>query len=162
MSLPLHAGASSKVLLAYKEEPFVDLFLKERAPLIRFTDATITDPVRLKSELGLIKKRGFAFSDQEVDSGVRGIGSPIRNHRGDVIAGLSIAGPAERIDDARLPRLIALVTGTADRISGELGYRYDQTGSDGSALHGHSGDAVRARKEAPNRKNSRTKAARGR
>ena len=99
-SLPLHAGASSKVVLAYQKDSFIDSMLK-RAPLLRFTKSTITDPVQLKRELKKIRKQGFAFSDQEVDLGAIAISAPIFDHKGRVIAGLSVAGPRERISGKR-------------------------------------------------------------
>ena len=92
-SLPLHAGASSKVLMAFLPEGEWDAIIAEEG-LQRFTPRTITDRGVLKEQLREVRSRGFAFSDQEVDREVRAVAAPILNARGDLIAGLSVAGPA--------------------------------------------------------------------
>ncbi len=119
--LPLHAAASSKILLAYQKDSFINTMLKNTV-LRRFTKKTITDPFLLKKELKKIRKQGFAFSDQEVYPGTRGIGAPIFNHKGEIVAGLTIAGPRERITDKKIPRFIQLVKESALGASYELGY----------------------------------------
>jgi DNA-binding IclR family transcriptional regulator len=127
-SLPLHAGASSKILLAYQEESFLDALLCEHPSLVKFTERTVIDPVLLKQELLTIRRQGFAFSDQEVDVGVRALGSAVFNHRAEVVAGLSIAAPGERMNDDALPGLIRLVREAAEKVSRDLGYGYDEPG----------------------------------
>lgn len=122
LSLPLHAGASSKILLAYQKESFINSMLKNTT-LTRFTKNTITDPILLKKELKKIPKQGFAFSDQEADLGARAIGAPIFNHKRELVAGLSIAGPRERITNKNIPKLIRLVKEAAQKASHDLGYR---------------------------------------
>ncbi|MGA2316222.1 MAG: IclR family transcriptional regulator [Thermodesulfobacteriota bacterium] len=121
-SLPLHAGASSKILLAYQKDSFIKSMLKNTT-LTRFTKNTITDPILLKKELRKIQKQGFAFSDQEADLGVRAIGAPIFNHKGELVAGLSIAGPRERITNKDMPKLFRLVKEAAQKASHDFGYR---------------------------------------
>jgi IclR family acetate operon transcriptional repressor len=121
VSLPLHAAASSKILLAYQKDSFINSMFKKTV-LKRFTKNTITDPLLLKKELKKIRRQGFAFSDQEVYLGTRGIGAPIFNHKGEIVAGLTIAGPRERITDKKIPRCIQLVKESALRASYELGY----------------------------------------
>jgi len=122
LCLPLHAGASSKILLAYQKESFINSMLKNTA-LARFTKNTITDATLLKKELKRIRKQGFAFSDQEADLGAKAIGAPIFNHKGELVAGLSIAGPKERITNKNIPKLIRLVQGAAEKASHDLGHR---------------------------------------
>ncbi len=120
--LPLHAGASSKILLAYQKDSFINSMLKNKE-LARFTKNTITDATLLKEELKKIVKQGFAFSDQEADLGAKAIGAPIFNHKGEMAAGLSIAGPKERINNKNMPQLIRLVQEAAAKASHDLGYR---------------------------------------
>ena len=68
--LPLHAGAPSKVLLAFEEQS--DVVVESLGELQRFTDATITDPNLLRAELARIREQGYALSNGERDAGVRG------------------------------------------------------------------------------------------
>jgi len=117
--LPLHAGASAKVLLAFAPPGEVEALL-EGAALEQFTDSTVTDPDLLLAELVDIRTRGFAFSDGEVDAGVRGVAAPILGSDGRVIAGLSVAGPAFRLSDDRVPQVVEAAREAAGEISTQL------------------------------------------
>ncbi|MBU2646522.1 IclR family transcriptional regulator [bacterium] len=119
--LPLHSGSSSKVLLAFQESDFIESYLAEQ-PLTRLTDMTITDPDRLRADLEQIRKQGYAFSDSEVDAGARAVSVPLLDQKGNAIAGLTVAGPSERIGDQQSIRFYELLKTTADEISHGLGY----------------------------------------
>lgn len=121
-SLALHAGASSKILLAYQKDSFIDSML-QKTVLTRFTDNTITDPIALKKELETIREKGFAFSDHEVDLGVRAISAPVFDHKARLVAGLTVAGPSERMRNKNIPQLVQAVKESAQRASYALGYR---------------------------------------
>ena len=120
-TLPLHAGGSSKILLAYQEEAFVDAMV-ENAGLVALTEKTITDPDRLKKELKSIREGGYAFSDSEVDHGAKSAAAPVFNAKGRLVAGISVAGPAERINAETAQKLIEMVIESAAKISSDLGY----------------------------------------
>ncbi|HZO76313.1 MAG TPA: IclR family transcriptional regulator [Ktedonobacteraceae bacterium] len=114
--LPLHAGASAKVLLAYLAPEEIEAILRT-GPFPRYTEQTVTDPDVLRTQLESIRTRGYAMSEGEVDDGVRGVAAPIFDTQKRVIAGLSVAGPAFRINQAVLPGVIQAVQETAKRIS---------------------------------------------
>jgi DNA-binding IclR family transcriptional regulator len=118
-TLPLHCGASSKILMAYLSEAEWDHIIAKEG-LKRYTPYTITDPDRLKARLREVRKRGVAFSDQEVDRDVRAVAAPILDPGGELIAGLSIAGPLYRINKRRAGELSKLVMGYAKKISHQL------------------------------------------
>jgi IclR family KDG regulon transcriptional repressor len=118
-SLPLHAGASSKVLMAFLPEKDWDPIIT-REGLRGFTPQTITDRGVLKSQLREIRHRGYAFSDQEVDRDVRAVAAPILNPWGELIAGLTVAGPAYRIHKRRVQSLGRLVSQYAQKIAGHI------------------------------------------
>src|SRR5690606_39149978 len=113
---PLHAGASSKALLAFMDASLVDEILSP--PLERFTDNTITDPDALRRELARIRDAGFACSDQEMDLGARGVGAPGFGPRGRLVAAVSVIWPRERHHD--IDRLSVLVRDAARRIEQRL------------------------------------------
>jgi len=56
--LPLHAGAASKVLLAFLPKPQLQGLLGP--PLAGYTSRTIRDPHRLSVELARIRRQGYA------------------------------------------------------------------------------------------------------
>lgn len=114
--LPLHAGSSAKVLLAFTAEKVVDELLGA-ADLTRFTRNTVTSPTRLKAEFKAIRRQGYAISDSEVDEGVIGVSAPLFAPDGSILAGLSAVGLAFRLTEDRLPEVIADVRQTAAAIA---------------------------------------------
>lgn len=116
VTFPLHCGASSKILMAFLPEEEWDYIITKEG-LKRYTSNTIVDPELLKTHLRQIRKRGVAFSDQEVERDVRAVAAPILDLNGDLIAGLSIAGPAYRISKRRATELSKLVSAYAQQIS---------------------------------------------
>jgi IclR family transcriptional regulator, KDG regulon repressor len=117
--LPLHAGASSKVLMAYLPEGEWDRII-EKERLVRFTPYTIIDASKLKAHLREIRRKGYAFSDQEVDREVRAVAAPVLNAMGELVAGLSIAGPAYRISKKRVSELGKLMVQYAQKVTSQL------------------------------------------
>jgi DNA-binding IclR family transcriptional regulator len=120
-TLPLHAGGSSKILLAYQDDAFVDAMIKN-VGLAALTENTITDPDHLKNELKQIRSQGFAYSDSEVDYGARAAAAPVFDSRGRLAAGIAVAGPRDRINDETAQNLIKSVKESAGKISFDLGY----------------------------------------
>jgi IclR family transcriptional regulator, KDG regulon repressor len=120
-SLPLHSGASSKVLMAFLPEKEWDRVI-EKEGLRRYTVRTVTDPDELKVQLREIQKKGYAVSDQEVDRDVRAVAAPVFNGKGELVAGLSVAGPLYRITKGKMNSFAKWVVQYAGKISSQLGY----------------------------------------
>jgi DNA-binding IclR family transcriptional regulator len=120
-SIPLHCGASSKILMAFLPEEGWDRIIAKEG-LKRYTPNTIIDEKQLKAHLREIRKKGYAFSDQEVDRDVRGVAAPIFNGLGELVMGLSVAGPAYRIKKKKIGSCGKLVVQYAQKISSHLGY----------------------------------------
>jgi IclR family KDG regulon transcriptional repressor len=118
--IPLHCGASSKILMAYLREGDWDRIIAKEG-LKRYTPNTISDVKKLKAHLREIRKRGYAFSDQEVDRDVRAVAAPILNGVGELVAGLSVAGPVYRINKKQISSCAKLVMQYAQKISNKLG-----------------------------------------
>jgi DNA-binding IclR family transcriptional regulator len=100
---PMHRGASGKILAAFLEPG-------ERRRLV---DA-VGDP-DLEAGLAAVRDDGVAVTVAELDEGAAGVAAPILDRRGRLVAGLSVAGPADRIT-ARVPALRAAVTAAALRV----------------------------------------------
>ncbi|CAM3098950.1 IclR family transcriptional regulator [Tsukamurella hominis] len=75
--LPMTAGSGAKVLAAWAD-PRADSFFSDRA-------------------LADVRKRGWAQSAGERESGVASVSAPVRNPRGEVIAAISVSGPIDRM-----------------------------------------------------------------
>lgn len=111
---PLYCTAAGKAMLAYMPETQINHIC---AGLVSHTDATITDPRRLREELTLIRKRGYAFSLGEWRSGLNGVGAPIRNINNDVVGAIAVSGPTERMGTETLERYALLVANACMRVS---------------------------------------------
>ena len=117
-SQPLHAGASSKILLAYLPEGKQAAYLSE--PLESFTEHTVTDPDDLRQQLAQIRTNGYCVSQSEVDDGATSISVPIHDRKNAVLAALSLAGPSFRIDEAAIATYVDLLTSAAAEIEEQI------------------------------------------
>ncbi|OJX97298.1 MAG: hypothetical protein BGO96_04965 [Micrococcales bacterium 73-15] len=117
----LHGNASGKVLLAHAPATFIDEVLA--TPLRSFTTNSITDPGELRAELERVRAAGHAVCWQEQELGMSSVGVPIRDHAGDVVAALAVAGPATRVNESTAATLVDLLEAEAEAISAGLGPR---------------------------------------
>ena len=113
-TIPLHAGASGKALLAFLPQTEIDRILS--GPLKTFTSNTTTDPAVLNRQLKEIREKGFVVSIEEVDDGAAAIGVPIFDIDNSVLASLSIAGSKFDMIE-RSDHLIPIVVETATKIT---------------------------------------------
>jgi len=93
--LPLHAGASQKILFAYMRDDEVERILS--GPLERVCRATITRPDTLRADLALTRRRGWAQSFEETSEGTWGLAVPILDQQDEIVAGIGLAGPSARL-----------------------------------------------------------------
>ncbi|QYN26564.1 IclR family transcriptional regulator [Amycolatopsis sp. DSM 110486] len=118
--LPINAGASATVLLAWSDQEEVRELLN-RATLQRFTDATLTDVDALVARLDNIRSDGYAIARSELDVEVIGIAAPIWGpQEGEVVAAVSVAGVVSRIPRKAERMIVAKVRSAAARISEQL------------------------------------------
>ena len=66
--------------------------------------------------------KGYAFEMEENEASICCIAAPIRNARGDIVAGVSVAGIKPYMPYERMLDLVPLVVQCAHEISHELGY----------------------------------------
>ena len=117
--LPLHAGASQKIILAYMDHAEQELILS--LPLAPLGRATITDSEVLRAELTHIRSCGYAVSAEETNEGVWGIAVPILDGRQFIVAGVGIAGPLSRRSQGRETRDLAALRSAAGHLATSLG-----------------------------------------
>lgn len=105
--MPIHAGAASKLLLAYVERETLDYWLSK--PLVSYTSKTITDPKRLRTELGRIRRLGWARDKGENAPSIHAYAVPVKTRSGRLVAALSVpflAGTEPtRMEEIRLAAL---------------------------------------------------------
>ena len=118
-TIPLHAGAVAKAVLAYLPEDAKAAILE--GPLTRLTDKTITDPGVLAHDLGEIRARGYAISREETYPGVYGLGAPVFGPGGGIAGGIAVAAPLFRMEATTMLDHAKRVVSAADRLSQKLG-----------------------------------------
>jgi DNA-binding IclR family transcriptional regulator len=96
---PLYAGASSKCLLAFSTPLFIDAYLSQVDP-VSLTSHTITNVLKLQTELMDIRRVGYASSLGERTEGLGSLSAPILDHNGAVVVAVSLAIPELRFQDA--------------------------------------------------------------
>ncbi|MGH9373690.1 MAG: IclR family transcriptional regulator [Vicinamibacterales bacterium] len=119
---PMHCTAVGKSWLAWVPADALEALL-ERHPPRAYTPNTIVARPALMDELRRIRACGYAVDEEEIELGLRCVGAPVRNHSGNVVAAISVAGPAFRISRKSIPVLARAVMATASRLSDALGYR---------------------------------------
>jgi DNA-binding IclR family transcriptional regulator len=115
---PLHLTSVGKLFLSV-DEPMKVRSYATRTGLSGHTKNSITQLPVLERELSRVRQYGIARDNEELELGVRCIAAGIYDDQGKLLAGLSISAPADRLDEAWLPKLQA----TAEGISQALGYK---------------------------------------
>ncbi len=114
---PLHLTSIGKLFLALDDPQRVRAYAT-RTGLAGHTRNSITQLPVLERELAKARQYGTARDNEELELGVRCMAAGVYDDLGKLVAGLSISSPADRLDDAWLPKLQA----TAHEISLALGY----------------------------------------
>ena len=102
-SVPYHASALGKVLLAFSAAPIPAGTLQTK------TARTITSRATLNSELEKVRKAGYAIIDNELEDGLVAVAAPVFGHDGNVVAAISISGPDARISREQLIKFGELI-----------------------------------------------------
>ncbi|CAN1485189.1 IclR Transcriptional regulator [Burkholderiaceae bacterium] len=114
---PLHLTSVGKLFLAADDPNRVRAYATKTG-LSGHTKNSITQLNALETELAKARQHGLARDNEELELGVRCMAAGIYDDQAKLIAGLSISAPADRLDEAWLPKLQA----TALQISETLGF----------------------------------------
>ncbi|MCL2581085.1 MAG: IclR family transcriptional regulator [Streptosporangiales bacterium] len=117
---PAHCSSMGKALLAGVADDYLTT-IYPGPRLERRTPATITDRAGLRRQLADIRARGYAADLEELEADLCCVAAPVFGSAGDVVASISVSGPASRINDATIPEVARDVRRTAWRISQRLG-----------------------------------------
>jgi len=117
LSVPLHASALGKVLLAYGAAQVPP------RPMVKATDKTITSEAALRVELAGVRARGYAVSDEELEPGLIAIAAPVFRYDGTVVAALSVSAPTSRMKRDTATAVARRCVEEAAGLSSALGYR---------------------------------------
>lgn len=114
---PLHLTSSGKLFLSAWDNRQVRAYVL-RTGLAASTRNSITQYDELDRELSIVRRHGYARDNEELELGVRCIAAGIYDESGELVAGLSVSAPADRLHDEWIP----VLQETARNISKALGY----------------------------------------
>lgn len=117
----LYSTAVGKAILAFMDRQRLEFYL-DRVPLKPVTEYTVTDPEKLREQLALIRREGFALDCGENRLGVMCVAAPVFRPDGRPVAAISISGPEFRFTPERQKELGPHVREAALKVSGKLGF----------------------------------------
>jgi DNA-binding IclR family transcriptional regulator len=116
--LPLFAGASSRVILAFMPDDEIAAVL---AALPKARDAAPLSRKEIERQIQSTRRSGYAQSFEETSPGACGIAAPLFAAGGAVIGCLTIAGPTTRLTRARLSALAPTLVAAAAQLEVPIG-----------------------------------------
>lgn len=108
--VPAYCTSNGRVLVAALPQHEIDRWIADQE-LLPLTPHTIVHPERLRIEIMRVRQQGWASVDQEFELGLRTVGVPLKNYRGETVAALNISVHAARMTmdqlvEASLPPLL--------------------------------------------------------
>lgn len=119
---PPHYGMLGMVLLAFTEKHEQERLLRSYPPE-KLTPATVTDMAELLQRLQETRRRDYYVEHGEVLEGVVGVGVPIRDFSGNVVAALGAAFMEFQTRDGGLKRAIQELLLASREISKAMGFK---------------------------------------
>jgi IclR family transcriptional regulator, acetate operon repressor len=116
-SLPAHVTAAGKVLLAHLPPDRLDELLAGDLPAV--TQRSKTSPTSVRRELATVRKRGWAINDGESEDLLRAVAVlfPAAPNSGGIDAAITVAGPSQRLTDARIEQIARVLQRAASDLS---------------------------------------------
>jgi DNA-binding IclR family transcriptional regulator len=115
VEVPAHCSSLGKVLYAFGVLPLPSVRLQRR------TDRTVTSRDALVAELETIRRKRFATTVDELETGLSAIAAPVEGKDG-VMCAIGVSGPTARLED-RLDQVGRLLVEQSDELSSLLGRR---------------------------------------
>lgn len=116
---PLYCTGVGKAMLALLPQDRCDE-LVEQIDYTRHTEHTLYTPELLRADIEKIRVSGIAYDREEHEPGIRCVAAGVRSIETGIIAGVSVTGPAFRIDETSIAQWEPLVQRTARAIEEEL------------------------------------------
>jgi DNA-binding IclR family transcriptional regulator len=122
-SLPLTVGGAPTALLAYLPRSEYES-VRDASVAAAVSEGGRRDAAEIDRVVETARGNGVAVSDGDVTPGVGAVGAPVFNHRGEIVAAISVSGIRAHIlgDDVR-ERVRDATKRSADDISAALGWQ---------------------------------------
>lgn len=115
---PLYSSAMGKAVLAEMEEEDYLNYLKD-TPFIPFTEHTITNSLKLASELQEIRETGIAYDDEEMEKDIFCIGASLKKD-GKILGAFSVSMPKYRLTEDFKNQIIKAIVETKKELTQAL------------------------------------------
>lgn len=115
----LHTTSVGKALVAFADDATRSQLVEE-LELEPLTEFSITDREAFRTEIELVRKRGYALMDEENELGMRAVAVPVFNSQGHAFAALATAVPVFRMGVEALVALVPLPPTGAAELSARL------------------------------------------
>jgi DNA-binding IclR family transcriptional regulator len=118
-ALPLHISPAARALLAYLPEEELAWYLQR--PLEVVTSHTLSRPEDVRADVKLTRSRGFALGlgDSVPRTIAKAVSFPVLDMNGEPHAAITVAGPADRFDAARIQELLPAMLTTMGALTRE-------------------------------------------
>jgi len=114
LAVPLHCSALGKVLLAFGAATM------PAEPYEARTERTITTRAALEAELAVVRDRGYAVTDEELEPGLVAVAAPVFAGGRVAIASISVSAPASRLSGDLIPATAELCAAASSALSATL------------------------------------------
>ncbi len=88
--LPAYLNSMGRVLLSALDNASLDAYLAPLQP-VAATRKTVTDKAELRKRIVAVRRQGYCFISGEVEQGIAGLATPIRDRNGQTIASLNLS-----------------------------------------------------------------------
>jgi DNA-binding IclR family transcriptional regulator len=112
--LPLGAGASGRLLLAYADD-------RVRTEARQQADDRVEASWPEESELAMLRERGWATSTGELESGLTAVSAVVMTRTGHALGALTVAGASARLPEERCAQIRPLVVSAARELARTIG-----------------------------------------
>jgi DNA-binding IclR family transcriptional regulator len=121
--LPAPLTATGMALLAALPPAQVRALFPDRGALVRRDGRGPSSTTRLRSELQLVRQRGYAVEHGLVTPGLGSVAVAVLDHNDYPAAAVAVTYPESEVDDAASDRLAGAVRATASALEQRLGHR---------------------------------------
>lgn len=118
---PLHVGGAARAMLAFLDDQKIDKVIAE----MNNNQISLHSEIEHEDYWELIietREKGYSSSFEDVIKGVSSIGAPIFNHKGEVVAAVSLSTTSTLLPMSLEDEIGSQVVETANKISSHLGW----------------------------------------
>ncbi|MBL4906358.1 MAG: IclR family transcriptional regulator [Sneathiella sp.] len=114
-----YATANGKIWLANIGPDRLESYLVSNE-LLPLSENTLTDREALLNELEKVRNAGYATNHSERETGLHAIAVPVFSRTGEMVAGVSVFAPAQRMDPENEKNILEILMGIVKRVQSAL------------------------------------------